>query len=114
MIQRKDVIILLVPHPSSKSVLATKPHMYICRDSKHPEYVFLKCQTTKPFLKAKQIIKHSVEELPDIRRNPFNVQTTIDCDKLFQTYNSVFSDALKTPSVQMFVMMFSSEQKKNY
>lgn len=96
MITRKDVIRLYVPHPTDKSGLAVKPHMYICRTENFPSYCFLKCQTAKPITIQHHSLQHFVDELPNANRNPFFVKTRIDCDKVFLTSNTQYSNDLLT------------------
>lgn len=41
-------------------------------------------------------IKNYHDEIPNKTRNPFEKITRIDCDKVFKSYNSQYSDCLKT------------------
>lgn len=96
MINRKDVIRIKIPFPNISSDLATKSHMYICRNVNGNTVKFVKCQTHKPAMLKTSIMKHYCIEQPDIKRNPFKHETIIDCDKEFITYNVEYNDKLKT------------------
>lgn len=96
MINSQDVITMLVPFPNISSKLAKSSHMYICKDSSHPHYSFIKCQTLKPKMLIHSPIRHYVDEIPDLSRNPFISDTRIDCDKLFRTDSVTYEDCLKT------------------
>ena len=84
-----------VPFPNISSQLAIKSHMYICKDSAHPSYGFIKCQTLKPYMLTTSIIKHYVDEPADATRNPFKHTSRIDCDKVFTSNSVSYSDSLK-------------------
>ena len=89
MIKKKDVIQMLVPFPNIESPLAKIPHMYICLESKQPKK-FLKCQSFKThFRNPSRPPYQFVEVLPDIKHNPFDRLTLVDCDKSFTTDHGV-------------------------
>ena len=96
LINSRDVIRMKVPFPNISSNLAMQAHMYICKDSLHPSYGFIKCQTLKPYMLTSSTIIHYVDEVADASRNPFSHTSRIDCDKLFTTSSVSFSDSLKT------------------
>ena len=96
MINSKDVIRMLVPYPDISSGLALNAHMYICKDSIHPQYSYVKCVSFKPYMLTKNPHKHFIDEFPDLSRNPFLRQTRIDCDKLFITSSVQYADCMKT------------------
>ena len=82
MIKKKDVVIMRIPFPNIESQLARDAHMYICLEN-HPKK-FLKCQSSYKHLKdVKSPPYNFIEEIPDIRHNPFGRVTLIDCDKSF-------------------------------
>lgn len=85
-----------VPYPSVSDNLAVAAHMYICRTSAGNVREFIKCQTLKPYMLTKNIIRHYCDEQPDINRNPFQRPTRIDCDKAFYTRNLRYDLALRT------------------
>lgn len=87
---------MLIPFPTMHSDLALQKHMYIYKDNRHPNYEYIKCQTFKPYMLSNNTIDHYVLEQADIRRNPFNHITIIDCDKVFFTKSVNYSDKLKT------------------
>ncbi|WP_290033559.1 hypothetical protein [Ligilactobacillus cholophilus] len=95
MIRQKDVITIRMPYPNIHSRLAKKAHMYICK--KHDiesEYELIKCQSYKT--KDLPYLNHRIIEDADIRRNPFNHRSLIDCDKLFLCQNINISDVFLT------------------
>ncbi len=96
MISRKDVIRMKIPYPSISSGLASTAHMYICRSVNGLDYEYVKCQTLKPYLITQNLMKHFIDENPDINRNPFSRTTRIDCDKTFCTHGVTYDDAMKT------------------
>lgn len=85
-----------MPFPNISSDLAINTHMYICTNVKQKEIHLVKCQTLKPYMIAKIIMKHYWDELPDPKRNPFQHATRIDCDKNFVTYNVEYDTQLRT------------------
>lgn len=85
-----------VPYPSISDKLAVSAHMYICQNADSLYYSFVKCQTLKPYMISNNVIRHYCDEIPDIRRNPFQKVTRIDCDKLFSTKSVKYDDRLKT------------------
>ena len=87
---------MFVPFPDISAGLALSSHMYICKDSSHPHYSFIKCQRLKPKMLIRSPIRHYVDEDPDLSRNPFLSKTRIDCDKLFITNSVTYEDSLKT------------------
>lgn len=99
MINAGDVIRLKIPFPDINATLAKQAHMYICcfkeADSKHTRK-FVKCQTLKPYMLQNDDIKHFIDEMPDVSRNPFLYTTRIDCDKHFRTEYLLFDIALRT------------------
>lgn len=100
MINRKDVIRVMMPFPDISSDLATTPHMYICRQVDGTTYRFVKCQTLKPGMLGGGPMRHYWDEKPDPSRNPFRCVTRIDCDKEFVTTGVQYDDALKTTTRQ--------------
>lgn len=95
MIRQKDVITIRVPYPNIHSGLAEKAHMYICK--KHDiesEYELIKCQSFKN--KNLLYLNHRVIEDANIKRNPFNHKSLIDCDKLFLCQNINIPDIFLT------------------
>lgn len=96
MINEKDVIRMKIPFPSISDRLAVCSHMYICRESAHPNYGFVKCQTLKPYMLGSSLFYHYVDEAADAARNPFAHTTRIDCDKLFITSSILYDDSMKT------------------
>ncbi len=98
MINSRDVIRMKVPFPNTSSQLAMQAHMYICKDSAHPSYGFIKCQTLKPYMLIRPVISHYVDEPADLSRNPFKHTSRIDCDKLFITNSVSYQDSMKTIS----------------
>lgn len=96
MINAKDVLRMRVPYPNISSRLALSSHMYICKTADAPAYEFVKCQSLKPYMLASGVFRHYCDEAPDIRRNPFEKTTRIDCDKLFVTEKVRYDDGLKT------------------
>ena len=95
MINSRDVIRMKVPFPDISSSLAIQSHMYICKDSVHPSYGFIKCQTLKPYMLTSPIMSHYIDEPADVTRNPFKRTSRIDCDKLFTSSSVSYSDSLK-------------------
>jgi len=95
LINEKDVITMKVPYPNMQSSLAVTNHMYICRNSAHPHYEFIKCQRFKPYMLVRDIMVHYLDEDSDLTRNPFRALTRIDCDKLFVTNSVSYSDCMK-------------------
>lgn len=98
MIKVKDVITIKIPYPDINSSLAVQSHMYICNYVSNNNYNFLKCQRFKTYMldaDYKDIISYQDEE-SDITRNPFNVKTRIDCDKIFITQNVSYDSSLLT------------------
>ena len=97
MIEIKDVVTLKVPHPDITSVLAERPHMYICCKIPDSSCELVKCQTFKAYHRAsgskpyRRIIKN-----PDVTRNPFRATTLIDLDKLFIATRALLPESLKT------------------
>lgn len=85
-----------VPFPDISSKLAVSPHMYICKDVECNTYRYIKCQTLKPKMLTSKLLRHFVDETPDISRNPFQRATRIDCDKVFMTASVRYGDGLKT------------------
>lgn len=107
MINRRDVIRMYIPYPNMNSKLAVQRHMYVCYSASGNDHSFVKCQTLKPHMLFGTLVKHYVDEKPDITRNPFVTTTRIDCDKLFTTSKVVFDDQDKTtnrPDVSVDVM----------
>ncbi len=96
MINQRDVIRMRVPYPDIASELAVSSHMYICKSADGIFYEYIKCQTLKPYMLAKGLFKHFVDEEADISRNPFQRTTRIDCDKLFFSDSVQYDDRLKT------------------
>lgn len=92
------MIRMKIPFPSLKSKLAYSAHMYICMESCHPEYRFVKCQTLKPYMLYQEPMTSYCDEAPDIARNPFAHMTRIDCDKRFSTSAVEYDDRLLTTS----------------
>ncbi len=74
---------MLLPFPNISSQLALDTHMYICiEEGSNKE--FIKCQKFKPtHLISTMAPINTIIENSDILRNPFNLKTTIDCDKSF-------------------------------
>ena len=96
MINEKNVIIMKIPYPMINGGLALKPHIYICKKSQSTNHEFIKCQTLKPYMLTSNIMQHYWDENPDIRRNPFQHKTRIDCDKIFSTHTVTYDPRLKT------------------
>ena len=96
MIEERSVLRMKVPYPSINDQLAVSSHMYVCQNADDPEYSFVKCQTLKPYMMNSNIISHYCDEKPDVKRNPFQRMTRIDCDKLFSTSSVSYDDRLKT------------------
>lgn len=96
MIERKNVITIKLPFPNINSGLAVKPHMYICYGTEGKMFNFIKCQRIKPKMIFSNKFRHYIDELPDIKRNPFVYPTRIDCDKMFMTEDVCYDDKLKT------------------
>ena len=96
MINTKDVVTMRIPFPTIKDKLAYKSHMYICMSKNNHNCEFVKCQTLKPKMLYSNLIKHYVDEKADINRNPFKVETRIDCDKIFFTNDLIFNTSMKT------------------
>ncbi|MGJ9460272.1 hypothetical protein [Oceanobacillus sp. CF4.6] len=96
MIDQKDVVRMRVPFPNLDSKLAVQAHMYVCVDS-GTQKEFVKCQTFKPthLIRSKPPYR-CIVETPDIKRNPFQGKTTIDCDKSFYIENVVIDRSLLT------------------
>ncbi|WP_311078317.1 hypothetical protein [Paenibacillus polymyxa] len=87
MINKKDVVRMLVPFPNIDSQLALDTHMYICLEEGNQKE-FIKCQKFKPtHLISSKPPFNTIVENPDITKNPFNLKTTIDCDKSFIVSN---------------------------
>ena len=97
MINQRDVIRIKIPYPSINDKLAMSAHMYICRQAAMPKYEFVKCQTLKPYMLLNNIMRHYIDEEPDITRNPFKHTTRIDCDKTFNTNGIEYDSQLLTP-----------------
>lgn len=85
-----------VPFPSVSSDLAVMAHMYIVISVKNSHCEFVKCQTLKPYMLIKDVIKHYCDEVPDINRNPFKHATRIDCDKEFISERVNYDEKLLT------------------
>ena len=98
LINKKDVIWMKVPFPDISSGLAVCSHMYICERISGANYGFVKCQTLKPKMIGSKLMRHYIDEQPDITRNPFSRTSRIDCDKLFTTSSVCYSDSMKTTS----------------
>lgn len=94
MIDERSVIRMKFPYPSINSRLAVQAHMYICKSSEHPKFSFVKCQTLKPYMLINNPLRHFIDELVNIERNPFSRTTRIDCDKLFSTWKVSYGDGL--------------------
>ena len=90
---------MLLPFPNINATLAKKPHMYICLEDKQPKK-FLKCQSFKAhFRKPTTPPYQFIQEMPDLKHNPFKKPTLIDCDKSFSTDQHVqISEKLLTTS----------------
>lgn len=98
MISPKDVITMRIPYPSIQDGLALAAHMYICRDKSGHHCEFVKCQTLKPKMLTSNLVRHFIDEAPDLTRNPFQKMTRIDCDKLFITESVKFDLRMRTSS----------------
>lgn len=96
MIDRKDVVTIRIPFPNISSDLAVRSHMYICHHTKQRLKKFVKCQSLKPHMLANKTIKHFIDEVPNLKRNPFSKPTRIDCDKEFYTTNLRYPLSLRT------------------
>lgn len=100
LISPKDVIRMKVPFPNMTSGLAVLAHMYICKTVKGQYHEFIKCQTLKPYMLQSrhqvQPMTHFHDEQPDISRNPFSKPTRIDCDKIFASSTSNYSQQMRT------------------
>ncbi len=96
MISKSDVVRIKMPYPTVSSKLACSAHMYICSSVSGTVHSFVKCQTLKPYMISSTTFRHFVDELPNIRRNPFVKPTRIDCDKQFASRNVYYDDRLKT------------------
>lgn len=96
LINQRDVIRMKIPYPGIESGLAVASHMYICKGVNGNLYQYVKCQTLKPGMMSRNMLKHFVDEVPDQGRNPFLVPTRIDCDKLFLIDSVSYDDRLKT------------------
>ena len=96
MINKRDVLRIRMPFPNISSQLALQAHMFICHEVSGNKYGFVKCQTLKPYMLTRTLMKHYWDEVPDINRNPFKQTTRIDCDKDFITENIIYDDAMKT------------------
>ena len=97
MIEVKDVIVLKIPYPDITSVLAERPHMYICCGISDSTCELVKCQTFKAYHRALgREPSRRVVENPDAARNPFRATTLIDLDKLIVATRSLLPDSLKT------------------
>jgi hypothetical protein len=71
--------------------------MYICHANLNCAKELIKCQTYKICnIVGSNAMKHFVKEKADISRNPFRVETLIDCDKLFKTDVMIPSELLTT------------------
>ncbi|MGZ9428709.1 hypothetical protein [Mycoplasma sp. 1012] len=96
MIKIKDVIKMRIPFPNKFGYLARKSHMYICINKVNKKCEFIKCQTYKLKTIDNNIVNNFYEEEPNIDRNPFLLNTLIDLDKVFITYNVKYDEKLKT------------------
>lgn len=96
MINKRDVVRMKISYPSISSDLAHTSHMYICVENSGNRKEFVKSQTLKPYMINSSIIKHYIDEVPDINRNPFLRTTRIDCDKKFFSENIQYADKMKT------------------
>ena len=74
-----------MPFPNVSADLAVRAHMYICYANNDGIKRLVKCQTFKVSMitSPDMFVEKWVMELPDISRNPFRIETLIDCDKLF-------------------------------
>lgn len=95
MIEPRDVITMKIPYPSVSDRLAVSAHMYICVDALDVSHSFVKCQSLKPYMLVQETMKHYCDEEPDLRRNPFQKMTRIDCDKLFTVAGVSYDDRMK-------------------
>ena len=89
-----------IPYPGLNSVLASKVHMYICKKSVNDLKHFVKCQTFKPYMiyGTNPVINSYIIEMSDIKRNPFNHTTIIDCDKIFTSIKCKYDLKMRTTS----------------
>ena len=96
LINKKDVVKLLIPFPDFSSDLAVVAHMYICCESNRCKKSFVKVQTLKPYMLINRTMRHYVDEPPDISRNPFTKLSRIDCDKAFKSARLKYGLELRT------------------
>ena len=96
LINVKDVVTLYVPYPDSSSIIAHKPHMYICIRVTGLLCEMVKCQSFKPYHATPGTPPtHRIIEHPDPLSNPFKHPTVIDLDKIFVVTHSLIHDKLK-------------------